>query len=275
MTIQTKSISRHHGTFRALDGVSLHVNHGELLALVGPSGSGKTTLLRILAGLDYPDGGTVLFDNEDVTLAATQSRRIGFVFQNYALFEHMTVRENIGFGLSVRPRASRPSSTEIRRRVDELLERVQLPTLGDRYPAQLSGGQRQRVALARALAIEPRLLLLDEPFGALDAQVRVAMRAWLRQLQQSLGITSVFVTHDLDEAFQLADRIAVLKDGTLHQLDTPSNILEKPATEFVREFVASARSHAALSPVSGNAQVSNPAILSEVSAASPRAGQAA
>jgi sulfate/thiosulfate transport system ATP-binding protein len=269
MTIQTRSISRHHGTFRALDGVSLQVNHGELLALVGPSGSGKTTLLRILAGLDYPDGGAVLFDNEDVTLASTQSRRIGFVFQNYALFEHMTVRENIGFGLSVRPRATRPSSTEIQRRVDELLERVQLPTLGERYPAQLSGGQRQRVALARALAIEPRLLLLDEPFGALDAQVRVAMRAWLRQLQQSLGITSVFVTHDLDEAFQLADRIAVLKDGTLHQLDTPSNILENPGTDFVREFVASARSHAALTPVSGLAAV--PAITAEPA----RSGQAA
>jgi sulfate transport system ATP-binding protein len=241
MAITTRNLTRTHGTFRALNDVSLAVEPGELLALVGPSGSGKTTLLRILAGLDYPDEGQVLFDGVDVTHAPTQSRRIGFVFQNYALFEHMTVQQNIAFGLEVRPRRERPAPDEIRRRVAELLERVQLPTLGERYPAQLSGGQRQRVALARALAIEPRLLLLDEPFGALDAQVRVAMRAWLRSLQKSLGITTVFVTHDLDEAFELADRVAVLRDGTLHQLDTPAGILNAPATPFVQEFVAAAR----------------------------------
>ena len=228
------------GTHRALRGVSLHVAGGTLMALLGPSGSGKTTLLRVVAGLEQQESGRVLFDNVDTSQLSLRERRIGFVFQNYALFRHMSVADNIGFGLRSRPRSTRPSSAEIKRRVSDLLDLVQLTGLEHRFPAELSGGQRQRVALARAIAIEPRVLLLDEPFGALDAKVRRDLRQWLRELHLRTGHTTLFVTHDQHEAFELADQVAVIHQGLLEQVGTPAELIAAPATPFVRSFIDSA-----------------------------------
>lgn len=224
----------------ALAGVDLAVAPGELLALLGPSGSGKTTLLRIIAGLDSPTAGQILFDAEDATRLPVQARRIGFVFQHYALFRHMTVGDNIAYGLNVRPRATRPDAATIRRRVGELLDLIQLSGLGGRYPAELSGGQKQRVALARALAVDPKVLLLDEPFGALDAQVRRDLRRWLRELHDRTGHTTLFVTHDQDEALELADRVAILNKGRVEQIGSPDEIYDRPASAFVAGFVGEA-----------------------------------
>ena len=237
MTLILDRLSRRFADFAALDQVSLRMAPGEFLALLGPSGSGKTTLLRILAGLDHPDEGTVTQAGRDFLAASARERNVGLVFQHYALFRHLTVRENVAFGLRVRPRRRRPPRVDIRQRVDRLLQRVQLEDLADRYPSQLSGGQRQRVALARALAVEPELLLLDEPFGALDAQVRVALRRWLRELHEELQLTTVFVTHDQEEALELADRIAVMNRGRIEQVGTPQAIYQDPATPFVCEFI--------------------------------------
>lgn len=225
------------GRHPALRDVSLTVNSGELLALLGPSGSGKTTLLRVIAGLEAPDAGTVHFDGDDATDRSATDRRVGFVFQHYALFRHMTVFENVAFGLRIKPRVQRPADAEIRRKVDELLTLVQLDYLGDRYPSQLSGGQRQRVALARALAVEPKVLLLDEPFGALDARVRQELRRWLRRLHSQIHVTSVFVTHDQEEALELADHVVVMNEGGVEQDGTPDAVVEHPATPFVMTFV--------------------------------------
>lgn len=224
----------------AVNGIDLQVKPGELMALLGPSGSGKTTLLRLFAGLETPTAGRILFGNEDATHLPVRERRVGFMFQHYALFKHMSVAENVAYGLRVRPRRLRPSSTEIRKRAEDLLELVQLPGLGKRYPSQLSGGQRQRVALARALAVEPRVLLLDEPFGALDAQVRRDLRRWLRELHDRTGHTTLFVTHDQEEALELADRVAILNRGRLEQLGGADDILDRPATSFVAGFVGDA-----------------------------------
>ena len=240
MPLTINSLTKTFKGFAALDGVDLEVADGEFLALLGPSGSGKTTLLRIMAGLDQPDGGGVAFDGEDFLALTPRQRRVGLVFQHYALFRHMTVADNIAFGLNVRPRKDRPSKAAIAERVAELLRLVQLEDLGKRYPAQLSGGQRQRVALARALAIQPRLLLLDEPFGALDAKVRRELRRWLRHIHDETGVTTVFVTHDQEEALDLADRVAILKDGRIEQIDTPLNIYRDPASAFVHDFLGGA-----------------------------------
>jgi sulfate transport system ATP-binding protein len=225
------------GDFVALRDVSLQVKGGELVALLGPSGSGKTTLLRILSGLEFPDRGVVRFEGEDATERSARDRRVGFVFQHYALFRHMSVFENVAFGLRVRPRRSRPPEEEIRRRVQELLSLVQLEGLAKRLPSELSGGQRQRIALARALAVEPRVLLLDEPFGALDARVRKELRRWLRRLHDELGLTSVFVTHDQEEALELADRVVVMSHGQIEQAGTPDEVYHAPATPFDAEFL--------------------------------------
>ncbi|MEO7240646.1 MAG: ATP-binding cassette domain-containing protein [Sphingomicrobium sp.] len=238
MSIRVAGVSKSFSAFPALDDVSLEIADGEFVALLGPSGSGKTTLLRIIAGLEAPEAGSVHFGQRDVTNAPAASRGIGFVFQHYALFGHMTVADNIGFGLAVMPRGARPAKAEIRRRADELLELVRLPGLGHRYPSELSGGQRQRVALARALAREPRILLLDEPFGALDAKVRRELRVALRQIHDELKLTSVFVTHDHEEAFTLADRVAILGQGRVEQFAEPAEIAARPASDFVREFLA-------------------------------------
>ena len=221
----------------ALDGVSLSIGDGEFLALLGPSGSGKTTLLRVLAGLEFAESGEVRFDGRTMDTLPARERGVGFVFQHYALFGHMTVTRNVAFGLEIRPRDRRPNAAEIRRRVGELLSLLGISELGNRYPAQISGGQRQRVALARALAIEPGLLLLDEPFGALDAQVRKNLRVWLRELHVRLRLTSVFVTHDQSEALEMADRVAVLSAGRIEQVDTPERLYTQPATPFVHEFL--------------------------------------
>jgi sulfate transport system ATP-binding protein len=237
MSIETRNLFKMYGSHPALRDVNLTVNSGELLALLGPSGSGKTTLLRVIAGLEAPDSGTVHFDGGDATARSATDRRVGFVFQHYALFRHMSVFENVAFGLRVRPRAQRPPEAEIRRRVNELLTLVQLDYLGDRLPSQLSGGQRQRVALARALAVEPRVLLLDEPFGALDAKVRQELRRWLRRLHSQIHVTSVFVTHDQEEALELADRVVVMNEGRIEQDGSPEAIVEQPATPFVLTFV--------------------------------------
>lgn len=236
MKIQVKNISKRFGEFTALDDVSLEVQSGELLALLGPSGCGKTTLLRILSGLEYADHGQILFDDEDATHQNVRARRVGFVFQHYALFRHMTVFENIAFGLRVR-RTGRPSRGGINERVNELLTLVRLETLAKHYPPQLSGGQRQRVALARALAVEPRMLLLDEPFGALDAKVRQELRRWLRRLHDDVHITSVFVTHDQEEALEVADRVVVMNRGKVEQVGTPEQVYHHPASPFVCDFL--------------------------------------
>jgi sulfate/thiosulfate transport system ATP-binding protein len=229
-----------HGGAAALAGIDLDVQPGELLALLGPSGSGKTTLLRVVAGLEHASSGRILFDEEDATALPVQARRVGFVFQHYALFRHLTVADNVAYGLKVRPRANRPPAAEIRRRVGELLELVQLGGFDKRFPGQLSGGQRQRVALARALAVDPKVLLLDEPFGALDAQVRRDLRRWLRDIHDRTGHTTLFVTHDQDEALELADRVAVLNKGRIEQIGTPDEIYDRPATAFVAGFIGEA-----------------------------------
>ncbi len=240
MNIDISRITRTFGAFRALDDVSLNIGDGELVALLGPSGSGKTTLLRIIAGLETTDAdckGSVSFNEVDVTNKAVGKRGVGFVFQHYALFRHMTVFENIAFPLRVRPRSTRPSGTEISRRVQELLDLVQLGGLAKRFPAQLSGGQRQRIALARALAVEPQVLLLDEPFGALDAQVRKELRTWLRRLHDEIHVTSVLVTHDQEEALEVADRVVVMNKGRIEQAGSPEEVFHQPATKFVMEFL--------------------------------------
>ena len=237
MGIEVSGVSKRFGSFVALDRVSFTVKQGELLALLGPSGSGKTTLLRIIAGLERPDSGNVFFDGDDATRRDPRDRGVGFVFQHYALFRHMTVQQNVAFGLKVRPRAQRPADAEIRSRVNELLSLVQLDYLGDRYPSELSGGQRQRVALARALAVQPKVLLLDEPFGALDAKVRQDLRRWLRRLHAEIHLTSVFVTHDQEEALELANRVVVMNEGRIEQDGTPDEVLEHPATPFVVNFI--------------------------------------
>ncbi len=240
MNIRIQHLGKRFGAFPALDGVSLDIRSGELLALLGPSGSGKTTLLRAIAGLEQPEQGQLLFDGEDATNLSVQARRAGFVFQHYALFKHLDVRGNIAFGLEVRRGAERWPKARINARVEELLSLVQLEGLGGRYPAQLSGGQRQRVALARALAIEPRVLLLDEPFGALDAQVRRDLRRWLREIHDRTGLTTVFVTHDQEEALELADRVAILNRGRIEQVGTPGEVYDRPASPFVYGFVGEA-----------------------------------
>jgi sulfate transport system ATP-binding protein len=240
MSIQIRNINKRFGNFQALRDVSLDIDTGELVALLGPSGCGKTTLLRIIAGLETPDTGSVQVAGEDTTAMAVQQRRVGFVFQHYALFRHMTVFDNVAFGLRVRPRRDRPPEPEIKRRVHQLLNLVQLDWLGDRYPNQLSGGQRQRIALARALAVEPRVLLLDEPFGALDAKVRKELRRWLRRLHDELHVTSVFVTHDQEEALEVADRVVVLNAGQIEQIGTPEEVYAQPANAFVYGFLGSA-----------------------------------
>ncbi len=235
--IEVKNIVKKFGAFAALDGVDLKVDSGELLALLGPSGSGKTTLLRIIAGLDWPDTGEVLFDGESALAHGASERQVGFVFQHYALFRHMTVFENVAFGLRVQPRTVRKSEASIRARVKELLDLVQLDWLSNRYPSQLSGGQRQRIALARALAIEPRILLLDEPFGALDAKVRKELRQWLRSLHSEIHVTSIFVTHDQEEALEVANRVVVMDKGRIEQIGTPGEVYDHPATAFVHGFI--------------------------------------
>jgi sulfate transport system ATP-binding protein len=235
--VRVPNLEKNFGRYPALKGVSLDVEAGELVALLGPSGSGKTTLLRAVAGLEHVDAGHVFFGDIDANGLSLRERRIGFVFQHYALFRHMRVFDNIAFGLRARPRASRPSAEVIRQKVTELLSLVQLEGLEGRYPAQLSGGQRQRVALARALAIEPRVLLLDEPFGALDARVRKDLRKWLKDLHRRTGHTTLFVTHDQDEAFELADRIAILNNGAIEQVGSAEDILDRPATPFVASFI--------------------------------------
>ena len=237
MSIHVHRLTRRFGSFAAVDDVTLEIQPGELVALLGPSGSGKTTLLRLIAGLEMPDAGSLLFDGDDATERSAKDRRVGFVFQHYALFRHMTVAENVAFGLRVKPRRLRPAEAEIRRRVKDLLELVQLGTMADRYPSQLSGGQRQRVALVRALAVEPRVLLLDEPFGALDAKVRQELRRSLRRLHDELGVTTVFVTHDQEEALELADRVVVMHRGRIEQVGTPLDVYERPATPFVCGFL--------------------------------------
>ncbi|MRX52148.1 sulfate ABC transporter ATP-binding protein [Paracoccus sp. S-4012] len=237
MHIQIDEISKAFGMTAALHPVSLSIPCGALVALLGPSGSGKTTLLRILGGLEFPTSGRVLFDGQDATGMTVQERRAGFVFQSYALFRHMTVFDNIAYGLKARPRAQRPTKAEIARRVTKLLDLIQLPHIAGRYPSQLSGGQRQRVALARALAIEPRMLLLDEPFGALDAKVRKELRQGLREIHDETGLTTVFVTHDQDEAMELADLVVVMSMGCIEQIGKPKDIRGQPATPFVREFI--------------------------------------
>jgi sulfate transport system ATP-binding protein len=236
MSIEVQGISKAFGRFVALDGISLEFPTGELIGLLGPSGCGKTTLLRIIAGLERADCGRVLFDGHDASDRDVRERQVGFVFQHYALFRHMTVFENVAFGLRVK-RRDRPPEAEIRRKVRELLELVQLEWLADRYPSQLSGGQRQRIALARALAVGPRVLLLDEPFGALDAKVRKDLRRWLRRLHDELHITSIFVTHDQDEALELADRLVLMSRGRVEQVDSAREVYANPATPFVYEFL--------------------------------------
>src|ERR1700694_2044458 len=235
--IEVKNIVKKFGAFAALDDVDLNVADGELLALLGPSGSGKTTLLRIIAGLDWPDAGEISFDGENALARGAGERQVGFVFQHYALFRHMTVFENVAFGLRVQPRAVRKDEASIRSRVKELLDLVQLDWLSDRYPSQLSGGQRQRIALARALAIEPRILLLDEPFGALDAKVRKELRQWLRSLHNEIHVTSIFVTHDQEEALEVANRVVVMDKGRIEQIGTPGDVYDNPATAFVHGFI--------------------------------------
>ncbi|WUR12144.1 sulfate ABC transporter ATP-binding protein [[Empedobacter] haloabium] len=237
MTIAVKNINKRFGDFIALNNVSLDFPAGELTALLGPSGCGKTTLLRCIAGLEHPDSGQVLLDGEDASARHVRERQVGFVFQHYALFKHMTVFENVAFGLRVKPRAERPSEEQIRRKVKDLLELVQLDWLADRYPPQLSGGQRQRIALARALAVEPRVLLLDEPFGALDAKVRKELRRWLRRLHDDLHVTSIFVTHDQEEALEVADQVVLMNKGRVEQLGAPDEVYNHPASPFVYGFL--------------------------------------
>ena len=237
MSIDVNEITKNFGLFRALDQVDLKIKTGELIALLGPSGSGKTTLLRIIAGLDSADRGEILFHGKDVKEEKTKDRNVGFVFQHYALFRHMTVFDNIAFGLKVKPRGQRPSSAQIKAKVTELLKLVQLEWVAHRYPSELSGGQRQRIALARALAIEPKVLLLDEPFGSLDAKVRRELRQWLRRFHDDLHITTLFVTHDQEEALEVADRVVVMNKGRIEQVGTPEEVYHNPASVFVLNFL--------------------------------------
>jgi len=237
MSIEVRAVTKAFGALHVIRDINLVVPTGQFLALLGPSGSGKTTLLRIIAGLDRPDSGTVFINGEDATAQSAQGRNVGFVFQHYALFRHMTVFENVAFGMRVRPRRERPSEQRISDRVNELLRLVQLDFLANRLPSQLSGGQRQRVALARALAVEPAVLLLDEPFGALDAKVRQELRSWLRRLHDEIGLTSVFVTHDQEEALELADRVVIMERGAIEQDGTPVEVVDHPATPFVANFI--------------------------------------
>ena len=237
MSIEIRNISKRFGNFVALDNINLDIPTGELVALLGPSGCGKTTLLRIIAGMETADQGEILFSGAEATHLHARERNVGFVFQHYALFRHMTVFENVAFGLRVKPRKERPSEAEIKRRVMELLGLVQLDWLADRYPSQLSGGQRQRIALARALAVEPKVLLLDEPFGALDTKVRKELRRWLRRLHDDMHISSVFVTHDQEEALEVADRVVVMNHGKIEQIGSPDEVYSSPASPFVYQFL--------------------------------------
>lgn len=237
MSIDIRNINKQFGQFRALNEINLAINSGELVALLGPSGCGKTTLLRIIAGLEKPDSGQIVFHGEDVSVHDVRDRNVGFVFQHYALFRHMTVFDNVAFGLRMKPRSIRPSKRDIEAKVHELLNMVQLDWLADRYPEQLSGGQRQRIALARALIVEPRILLLDEPFGALDAKVRKELRRWLSRLHENINLTSVFVTHDQEEAMEVADRIVLMNKGVIEQIGSPAEVYNHPASEFVYHFL--------------------------------------
>ncbi|MES2412887.1 MAG: sulfate ABC transporter ATP-binding protein [Pseudomonadota bacterium] len=237
MSIEIRNISKHFGNFQALGDVSLDIHSGELVALLGPSGCGKTTLLRIIAGLETADEGNILFSGEDTTDVHVRERQVGFVFQHYALFRHMTVFENVAFGLRMKPRSLRPSDAQIKEKVHSLLNLVQLDWLADRFPSQLSGGQRQRIALARALAVEPKVLLLDEPFGALDAKVRKELRRWLRRLHEDLNVTSIFVTHDQEEALEVADRVVLMNQGKVEQIGSPQQVWDHPASPFVYGFL--------------------------------------
>ena len=237
MSIEIRNVDKKFGDFTALRNVNLDIASGELLALLGPSGCGKTTLLRIIAGLETADRGSILFSGEDTTDVHVRERQVGFVFQHYALFRHMTVFENVAFGLRVKPRAQRPSEAQIKKKVHDLLGLVQLDWLADRFPSQLSGGQRQRIALARALAVEPKVLLLDEPFGALDAKVRKELRRWLRRLHDELHVTSIFVTHDQEEALEVADRVVLMNAGNIEQVGSPQEVWDHPASPFVYGFL--------------------------------------
>lgn len=240
MSIEIRNVSKNFNAFKALSDINLNIQSGELVALLGPSGCGKTTLLRIIAGLETPDSGSIEFHGEDVSNHDVRDRNVGFVFQHYALFRHMTVFDNVAFGLRMKPKKQRLSEEVIKRKVHELLDLVQLDWLGDRYPEQLSGGQRQRIALARALAVEPKVLLLDEPFGALDAKVRKELRRWLARLHEDVNLTSVFVTHDQEEAMEVADRIVVMNKGVIEQIGSPAEVYEKPASDFVYHFLGDA-----------------------------------
>ncbi|TBU93544.1 sulfate/molybdate ABC transporter ATP-binding protein [Stutzerimonas kirkiae] len=240
MSIDVTNVSKNFNTFKALDNINLNIQSGELVALLGPSGCGKTTLLRIIAGLETPDSGTIVFHGEDVSSHDVRDRKVGFVFQHYALFRHMTVFDNVAFGLRMKPKGERPNETTIKKKVHDLLDLVQLDWLADRYPEQLSGGQRQRIALARALAVEPKVLLLDEPFGALDAKVRKELRRWLARLHEEVHLTSVFVTHDQEEAMEVADRIVVMNKGVVEQIGSPGEVYDKPASDFVYHFLGDA-----------------------------------
>ncbi|MFC3607579.1 sulfate/molybdate ABC transporter ATP-binding protein [Stutzerimonas tarimensis] len=240
MSIEIRQVNKRFGHFQALNNIDLHIESGELVALLGPSGCGKTTLLRIIAGLEAPDSGSIAFHGEDVSGREVRERNVGFVFQHYALFRHMTVFDNVAFGLRMKPRRQRPSEKVIADKVHELLNLVQLDWIADRYPEQLSGGQRQRIALARALAVEPRVLLLDEPFGALDAKVRKELRRWLARLHEEVHLTSVFVTHDQEEAMEVADRIVVMNKGVIEQIGSPAEVYANPASEFVYHFMGDA-----------------------------------
>jgi sulfate/thiosulfate transport system ATP-binding protein len=259
MSIEIRGIGKRFGNFVALDNIDLHIPTGELVALLGPSGCGKTTLLRIIAGMETPDAGQVLFAGEEATHLHVRERKVGFVFQHYALFRHMSVFENVAFGLRVKPRHERPSDAEIRRKVMDLLKLVQLDWLAERYPSQLSGGQRQRIALARALAVEPQVLLLDEPFGALDTKVRKELRRWLRRLHDEMHISSVFVTHDQEEALEVADRVVVMNRGRVEQIGSPDEVYSNPASPFVYQFLGNvnvfhSRVHGAWAEVGNDAE---------------------
>jgi sulfate transport system ATP-binding protein len=240
VSIEIRNVHKQFGAFRALNDINLDIHSGELVALLGPSGCGKTTLLRIIAGLETPDTGSIVFHGEDVSTRDVRDRNVGFVFQHYALFRHMTIFDNVAFGLRMKPKRERPDEATIASRVKELLEMVQLDWLGDRYPEQLSGGQRQRIALARALAVQPKILLLDEPFGALDAKVRKELRRWLARLHEDINLTSVFVTHDQEEAMEVADRIVVMNKGVIEQIGSPAEVYEHPASDFVYHFLGDA-----------------------------------
>ena len=237
MSIEVRNVSKNFNAFKALNSINLDIQSGELVALLGPSGCGKTTLLRIIAGLETPDTGSIVFHGEDVSGHDVRDRNVGFVFQHYALFRHMTVFDNVAFGLRMKPKSQRPNETQIAAKVHELLNMVQLDWLSDRYPEQLSGGQRQRIALARALAVEPKVLLLDEPFGALDAKVRKELRRWLRRLHDELHVTSIFVTHDQEEALEVADRIVLMNKGNIEQVGSPADVYNQPASPFVYGFL--------------------------------------